>query len=65
MDGGEIWQAAQFLVRQYDDPELIAARRVDAVVAARLPAAVAAWKMIFSAIRELQRVELLPGESVH
>jgi hypothetical protein len=65
MDGGEIWQAAQFLVRQYEDPELVAARRVDAVIEARLPAAVAAWKMIFNAIRELQRDEPLPGERVH
>ena len=30
MDGAEIWQAAQFLMRQYGDPELVAARRVDA-----------------------------------
>jgi hypothetical protein len=65
MDGGEIWRAAQFLVRQFPDPELVAARRVDAVTAARLPAAEAAWKMIFNAIRELQRVELNPGEKVH
>ena len=58
MDGAEIWQAAQFLMRQYGDPELVAARRVDAVIAMRLPKAEAA-------VRELQRSELLPGERMH
>jgi hypothetical protein len=65
MEGSEIWQAAQFLLRQYDDPELVAARRVDAVMAARLPAAETAWKMILRAIQEWQRLELRPGERVH
>jgi hypothetical protein len=65
MEPLDIWKAAQFLCQQYDDPELVAARRVDAVVAAGLPAAEATWKMIFCAVRELQRVELRPGERVH
>ena len=65
MDGAEIWQAAQFLVRQYGDPELVAARRVDAVVAMQLPQAEAAWRMILHAVRELQRSELRQGERIH
>jgi hypothetical protein len=65
MDGAEIWQAAQFLMRQYGDPELVAARRVDAVIAMRLPKAEAAWRMILHAVRELQRSELRPGERIH
>jgi len=45
MDGREIWRAAQFLVREYDNPELVAARRLDAVTAAGLAGAEAAWNV--------------------
>ena len=65
MTGEDIWYAANFIVQQYRDPELVAARRFDSVNEAQLPAAAAAWKMIFRAVSEMLRDEIRPGEYVH
>lgn len=62
----DIWRSADLLMQQYgSNAELVAARRIDDMIARGAPDGEATWKQILQAIRELQRTGLRSGERIN
>ncbi len=62
----DIWRAANSLIRRHgDDAPIHAAQRADELMAAGDTEGWSVWKRICSAVTELLRDELEPGERRH
>ena len=65
IDDIDVWRAAQLLIKQHDDPEMVAAARIDQMIEAGDPAGEATWKLILKAVRELTRGKPREGERLN